>query len=268
MSKELGNGAVMCDVDSRGVVTVTLNRPDVNNAYNEDMIQGLHQAMDLLPSLPGARVVVVQGNGKHFQAGADLAWISSVAPKSPEENERVSRLTGEAIRRLDTLPIPTVALIQGGCFGGGTGIASVCDIVVAADNAIFAITEARWGLIAGIILPQLCQAIGVRNVRRYALTCERFKPDVALHIGLVHEICKTDELRATGARIVDGLLMNSPSAVSATKMRTLAVSNSVLDDVLFDDLVRQHSELRQQADAAEGTASFLEKRLPSWYPQK
>jgi methylglutaconyl-CoA hydratase len=268
MSKELGNGAVLCDVDSRGVVTVTLNRPDVNNAYNEDMIQGLHQAMDLLPSLPEARVVVVQGNGKHFQAGADLAWISSVAPKSPEENERVSRLTGEAIRRLDTLPIPTVALIQGGCFGGGTGIASVCDIVVAADNAIFAITEARWGLIAGIILPQLCKSIGVRNVRRYALTCERFSPEVALHIGLVHEICKLDELGATGARIVDGLLMNSPSAVSATKMRTLAVSDSLLDDVLFADLVRQHSELRQQADAAEGTASFLEKRLPSWYPQK
>jgi methylglutaconyl-CoA hydratase len=247
MSKELGNGAVLCDVDTRGVVTVTLNRPTVNNAYNEDMILGLHQAMDLLPSLPGARVVVIQGNGRHFQAGADLAWISSVAPKSPEENERVSRLTGEAIRRLDTLPIPTVALIHGGCFGGGTGLASVCDIVVAADNAIFAITEARWGLIAGIILPQLCKAMGVRNV---------------------HEVCKAEELRATGERIVDGLLMNSPSAVSATKLRTLAVSDSLLDDDLFADLVREHSELRQKSDAAEGTASFLEKRLPSWYPAK
>ena len=268
MSKELGNGAVLCDVDTRGVVTVTLNRPTVNNAYNEDMILGLHQAMDLLPSLPGARVVVIQGNGRHFQAGADLAWISSVAPKSPEENERVSRLTGEAIRRLDTLPIPTVALIHGGCFGGGTGLASVCDIVVAADNAIFAITEARWGLIAGIILPQLCKAMGVRNVRRYALTCERFGPDVALRMGFVHEVCKAEELRATGERIVDGLLMNSPSAVSATKLRTLAVSDSLLDDDLFADLVREHSELRQKSDAAEGTASFLEKRLPSWYPAK
>ena len=268
MSKELGNGAVLCDVDARGVVTVTLNRPAVNNAYNEDMILGLHQAMDLLPSVPGARIVVIQGNGRHFQAGADLAWISSVAPKSPEENERVSRLTGEAIRRLDTLPIPTVALIQGGCFGGGTGLASVCDIVVAADNAIFAITEARWGLIAGIILPQLCKAMGVRNVRRYALTCERFGPDVALRMGFVHEVCKAEELRATGERIVDGLLMNSPSAVSATKLRTLAVSDSLLDDDLFADLVREHSALRQKSDAAEGTASFLEKRLPSWYPAK
>ena len=224
--------------------------------------------MDLLPSVPGARIVVIQGNGRHFQAGADLAWISSVAPKSPEENERVSRLTGEAIRRLDTLPIPTVALIQGGCFGGGTGLASVCDIVVAADNAIFAITEARWGLIAGIILPQLCKAMGVRNVRRYALTCERFGPDVALRMGFVHEVCKAEELRATGERIVDGLLMNSPSAVSATKLRTLAVSDSLLDDDLFADLVREHSALRQKSDAAEGTASFLEKRLPSWYPAK
>ena len=268
MSKELGNGAVLCEVDARGVVTVSLNRPAVNNAYNEDMITGLHQAMDLLPSLPDPRAVVIRGNGKHFQAGADLAWISSVAPKSPEENERVSRLTAEALRRLDTLPMPTLALIQGGCFGGGTGIASVCDIVVAADNAIFAITEARWGLIAGIILPQLCKAMGVRNVRRYALTCERFSPEVALRMGFVHELCKLEDLEATGARIVDGLLMNSPSAVSATKMRTLAVSDSLLDDVLFANLIREHSELRQQSDAAEGTASFLEKRLPSWYRAK
>jgi methylglutaconyl-CoA hydratase len=266
MTKELGKGTVLCDVDARGVVTVTLNRPQVNNAYNGDMIDGLHEALDLLGPKPDARVVVIKGNGRHFQAGADLAWISSVSHTSPAENERASRMTAEAVRRLDIVPIPTVALIQGGCFGGGTGVASVCDIVVAADNAVFAITEARWGLMAGVILPQLCQAMGVRNVRRYALSSERFGPEVALRIGFVHEVCKLEELEATGARIVDALLMNAPGAVTATKMRTMAVAGSFLDDALFDDLVKQHSDMRQQAEAAEGTASFLEKRLPKWYP--
>jgi len=233
MAKELGQGTVLCDVDARGVVTVTLNRPEVNNAYNGDMIDGLHEALDMLGPKPDARVVVIRGNGRHFQAGADLAWISSVSHTSPAENERVSRMTAEAVRRLDIVPIPTVALIQGGCFGGGTGVASVCDIVVAAENAIFAITEVRWGLMAGVILPQLCQAMGVRNVRRYALSSERFGPDVALRMGFVHEVCKLDELDATGARIVDALLMNAPEAVTATKIRTMEVAGSYIDDALF-----------------------------------
>jgi methylglutaconyl-CoA hydratase len=268
MSNELGKGTVLCDVDARGVVTVTLNRPKVNNAYNEDLISGLHEALDMLGPKSEARAVVIQGNGRHFQAGADLEWISGVGVKSPAENERVSRLTAEAVRRLDVVPVPTIALIQGGCFGGGTGIASVCDIVVAADNAIFAITEARWGLIAGIILPQLCQAMGVRNVRRYALTCERFGPETALRMGFVHEVCKLEDLEATGARIVDGLLMNAPGAVSATKMRTLAVAGSLIDDSLFDALITEHSALRQLPESAEGTASFIEKRPPTWYRSK
>ena len=266
MSKELGQGTVLCDVDARGVVTVTLNRPEVNNAYNGDMINGLHEALDLLGPQPDARAVVIRGNGRHFQAGADLAWISGVSHTSPAENERVSRLTAEAVRRLDIVPIPTVALIQGGCFGGGTGIASVCDIVVAAENAIFAITAVRWGLMAGIILPQLCQAMGVRNVRRYALSSERFTPETALRMGFVHEVCPLEALEETGARIVDALLMNAPLAVSATKKRVMEVAGALIDDALFDELVTQHSDLRQRPEAAEGTASFIEKRLPKWYP--
>ncbi|HTP97010.1 MAG TPA: enoyl-CoA hydratase-related protein [Burkholderiales bacterium] len=268
MANEVGKGTVLWDLDARGVATVTLNRPKVNNAYNGDMIAGLHEAMDTLGAKPGLRVVVMRGNGRHFQAGADLEWISAVGRGSADENERASRATAEAVRRLGALPVPTVALVQGGCFGGGTGIVSVCDIVVAADNAVFAITEARWGLMAGIILPQLCQAIGVRNVRRYALTCERFGPDVALRIGFVHEVCKADELDAVGARIVDGLLMNAPGATTSTKLRTLQVAGSFIDDGLFRDLVHEHAVTRMSAEAAEGTASFLEKRPPKWYPGK
>ena len=129
-----------------------------------------------------------------------------------EENEAVSRATFEAVQRLNTLPIPTVALVQGGCFGGGTGIISACDVVIAADNALFSITEVRWGLTAAIIIPQLCDAIGVRQVRRYALTGERFGAEDARRIGLVHEVVPLAELESAGVKVVEQLLANGPEA--------------------------------------------------------
>ena len=159
-------------------------------------------AMGELGKKPQLRVVVLKGNGKHFQAGADLKWINAVRPQSPADNEAVSRATFEAVQRLNTLPIPTVALVQGGCFGGGTGVISACDVVIAADNALFSITEVRWGLTAAIIIPQLCDAIGVRQVRRYALTGERFGADDARRIGLVHEVVPLGELETAGAKVV------------------------------------------------------------------
>jgi methylglutaconyl-CoA hydratase len=153
MTNQAGNGTVLWQVDARGVATVTLNRPEVNNAYNGDMLDGLHEIMDLLGQRADLRIVVLKGNGRHFQAGADLAWIRSIGTENPAANVAASRITASAVRRLDNLPIPTVALIQGGCFGGGAGVAAACDIVVAADDAIFAITETRWGLMPGVIVP-------------------------------------------------------------------------------------------------------------------
>ena len=266
MRNSSGNGTVEWELDARGVASVALNRPQVNNAYNGDLIAGVHEAMDALGSKRNVRAVVLKGNGKHFQAGADLAWISAVGQMSPEENEKASRATGDLVRRLDALPVPTVALVQGGCFGGGTGIVAACDIVVASEDAVFAITETRWGLMAGIILPQLCQAIGLRALRRYALTGERFDAYEARRIGLAHELCAPGKLEEAGARIVDAVLMNAPNATAATKLRSLQLAGAVVEDALFADLVREHAATRQLAEAAEGLASFREKRKPSWYP--
>ncbi len=265
MQNSSGNGTVLWELDARGVATVTLNRPQVNNAYNGDLIAGVHSAMDALGAAPGVRAVVLKGNGRHFQAGADLAWISAVAQMSSEENHAVSQATGALVRRLDTLPVPTIALVQGGCFGGGTGIVAACDIVVASEDAVFAITETRWGLMAGIILPQLCQAIGLRALRRYALTGERFDAHEACRIGLAHEVCAAGKLAEAGARIVDALLMNAPDATSATKLRSLEVAGAIVGDAMFAELVREHAATRQRSEAAEGLASFREKRKPSWY---
>jgi methylglutaconyl-CoA hydratase len=266
MANKVGAGTVLWEIDERGVASVTLDRPKVNNAYNGDLIDGLHQAMDALGREASLRLVVLRGNGKHFQAGADLAWISGVATQSPAENEKVSRATAEAVRRLDTCPVPTLALVQGGCFGGGTGIAAACDIVVASEDAIFSISETRWGLMAGIILPQLCQAIGARQVRRYALSCERFGAAEARRLGLVHEVCPTGGLEAAGGKIIDALLMSAPGATTATKLRTLSAARAFVDDGEFRDLIEEHARARQQPEAKEGLASFKEKRKPTWYP--
>ena len=257
---------VLWAIDPRGVATVTLNRPEVNNAYNGALIQGLHDAMDALGNESRLRIVVLKGNGRHFQAGADLSWISGVAKQSPQENEKVSRLTAEAIRRLDTCPVPTLALIQGGCFGGGTGIAAACDVVVASEDAIFSISETRWGLMAGIILPQLCQAMGLRQVRRYALTGERFGAAEAKRLGLVHEVCPTGSLEEAGKKIVEAVLMNAPAVTRSTKLRALDSARAFIDEGEFRDLIDEHARARQQDEASEGLASFREKRKPSWYP--
>ena len=257
---------VLWSVDARGVATVVLNRPHVNNAYDGAMIDGLHAAMDALQQHAGLRVVVLRGNGKHFQAGADLAWIQSVAAQPDAENVDVSRATAEAIRRLDASPVPTIALVQGGCFGGGTGMIAACDLVIATEDAQFSITETRWGLMAGIIVPQLNAAIGVRQVRRYALTCERFGAAEARRIGLVHEVCAAGDLDKTAATFIDMLLMNAQDANAQTKAVARAYAGLDIGDVAYDGLVRQHAAKRRSPEATEGLASFRDKRKPSWYP--
>ncbi len=262
----MANTTVLWDIDRRGVATVTLNRPEVNNAYDGDLIQGLLATMDALGGQRELRVVVLRGNGRHFQAGADLSWLRDVAARSEAENVRVSRATAEAVHRLNTVPVPTVALVQGGCFGGGTGIVAACDVVIAADNAIFSISETRWGLMAGIIIPQLNDAMGVRQVRRYALTGERFDAHEARRIGLVHEVVPLAELDAAGARIVDQLLQNAPDANAQTKAVALASAWGKVSDQLFERLVAQHAAKRRSSEAAEGLASFREKRPATWYP--
>ena len=260
-----GNGTIVWAQDERGVVDLTLNRPDVGNAYNEDVIHGLHVALDVVEAQPAVRVVVLRGAGRHFQAGADLGWIAAVAASSDEENRRVSELTGGVMRRLDALPMPTVALVHGGCFGGGTGLVASCDVVVASADAVFAVSEARWGLLASIILPQLCRAIGTRQARRYALTGERFDADAARRIGLVHEVCPRDALDATGARLVEAILMSAPQATRLTKRR-LRLQGDPAEAADFADLVHEHALGRQTAEGAEGIAAFQGKRSPAWVP--
>ena len=260
------SGPLLWSVDARGIARVTLNRPEVYNAYNGEMISGLLAMYDTLAK-KNLRAVVITGSGRNFQAGADVNWLDSVRKSSPEENARASRMTAEVVQRLNWLPVPTVALVQGACFGGGTGIVSACDIVIAADNASFSIAEVRIGVAGTIIIPQLNDAMSLRQVRRYALTGERFDAQEARRIGLVHEVVALAELEMRGERIVHELLANGPDAVALTKLWALRSGWSHLDEIAFGELVDAHAAKRQSEEAAEGFAAFRDKRKPRWAPE-
>ncbi len=259
------SGPVLWRVDERGVAYLTLNRPEVYNAYNDEMIEGLLAAYDALAA-ERLRAVLITGAGRNFQTGADINWLNAVRGSSPQANSHASRITAEAVQRLNFLPVPTVALGQGACFGGGTGIVAACDVVIAADNASFSIAEVRVGVAGTIIVPQFNDAIGLRQVRRYALTGERFDAAEARRIGLVHEVVPLGELEAAGERIVGQILASAPEAVAATKRCALRFAWSNLDDETFADLTENHSARRQSAEAAEGLSAFREKRNPGWAP--
>ena len=264
MTTSNDDAPVLLDIDGRGVARVTLNRPERNNAYDGALIAALLAALDALDKTPGLRAVVVAGRGKHFQAGADLKWIDAVRRSSRDDNIAASRATAQAIWRLNRAPVPTVALVQGACFGGGTGLLAACDVVIASADAVFSIAEVRWGLTAAIIVPQLNDAIGVRQVRRYALTGERFSAEEARRIGLVHEVVAADGLEAAGARIIDQILQNGPGAIAETKALALRSAWAELGEEGFERLVESHAAKRQSAEAAEGLASFAEKRAAAW----
>jgi methylglutaconyl-CoA hydratase len=263
MSLSNSTGPVLWNVDEREVATVIFNRAAVNNAYDDHLIQGLLDALRALAGADRLRALVLKGHGRHFQAGADLKWIDTVRQQSAQENVRVSRATAEAVQRLNRAPVPTIALIQGACFGGGTGVVAACDIAIAADDAMFSIAEVRWGLTAAIIIPQLNDAIGARQVRRYALTGERFDAQQALRIGLVHEVVPRLELEGACERIVNLVLANGPQAIAQTKALALRSAWERAESA-FSELIESHAAKRQSAEAAEGLASFAEKRAARW----
>jgi methylglutaconyl-CoA hydratase len=175
----MAESLVLSTIDERGIATLTLNRPEVHNAYNGALIDALIEAAGALAADRRLRMLVLRANGKHFQAGADLAWLREVAGFALEDNVAFSRRTTLAMRALNAFPRPTLALVHGACYGGGVGMVACCDIAVATASARFALSEVRWGVIPAPIIPQLCAAMGVRSLRRYGITGERF--DAAGH---------------------------------------------------------------------------------------
>ena len=263
----MSEAIVLHTVDARGVATVTLNRPELHNAYNGDLIDGIAAAFGALKENPVVRLVVLRANGKHFSAGADLGWLRQAVDFTPEQNLDFSLRTTGAMRALMEFPAPTVALVHGACFGGGTGLVAACDIAIAGADSTFALTEVRVGVNPAPIMRPMNAAIGPRQARRYALTGERFDAAEARRIGLVHESVPREELEAALSRIVDALLLGGPQALRETKALAFAVGGLSSDDATVRAMATVAAKRRASAEAREGLGAFLAKRPPAWAPK-
>jgi len=246
------------------VATVTLNRPQLRNAFNEEAIADLAMAFDELGQDAGVRAIVLAASGPAFCAGADLNWMKRMAAYTPAENEADAMRLADMLRTIYFSPKPVVARVQGDCYGGGMGLVAACDIVVAVDSAHFCLSEVKLGLIPAAISPYVVRAIGEHAARRFCLTAERFDAPTALRLGLAHELVASSELDATVAGIVGHLVANGPQAVREAKKLVRDIAGLPIDDVLLADTAGRIAAIRASAEGREGVAAFLEKRAPSW----
>ena len=258
---------VLTSRDARGIVTATLNRPALNNAYNGDMLNALISGMQSMAGDPSVRGLVIRGAGRNFQAGADVNWLTQASTASPEAAHAASMLTTRAMQVLNEFPKPTFAVIHGACFGGGTGIACCVDVALASTQASFGISEVKVGVSPTPISTHMVHAMGVRHTRRYAITGERFGPDEALRIGLVHEVHAPEALEARLEEIIHTMLHSAPTAIAMTKRSMLGANGLLLDERTMDQLAYESWMQRASEEGREGLAAFREKRKPRWAPQ-
>ncbi len=253
---------LLTETTPAGVVTVTLNRPEVHNAFDDALIAELKAAFERLDETKGVRVVVLAAEGKSFSAGGDLEWMRRMADHSEEENARDALRLSEMLGALDGLSVPTIAKVQGAAFGGGVGLTACCDIAVASDDAVFCFSEARLGLIPAAISPFVVAAIGARAARRYFLTAERFTAAQARRIGLVHEVVPAADLDGAVERITAEVLQSGPRAVRAAKDLIKAVSGKPIDDAILQDTSLRLAAARAGEEARERIGAFLDKKKP------
>jgi len=246
------------------VARVWLNRPEVRNAFNEGLIAELRQAFDSLAGDPGLRAVVLGARGKAFCAGADLSWMKTMSTYSWEQNRADAQLLAEMLWSLFKCPVPIVGRIQGDCYAGGVGLAAVCDIVVAAEEVTFCLSEARLGLLPATISPYVIRAMGEQAARRYFVTAERFSAAQAHAMGFVHELCAADGLDAKVAEIVATLVANGPVATRACKALVQDMAGRTIDAALRAETARRIADIRASDEGREGVQSFLNKRKPAW----
>ncbi|MFV9681639.1 gamma-carboxygeranoyl-CoA hydratase [Pseudomonas sp. NY15367] len=258
---------VQLEKDPRGFATLWLNRPEKNNAFNAEMIRELILALDTVGEDKSLRFLLLRGRGKHFSAGADLAWMQHAATLDYNANLNDARELAELMYNLHGLKIPTLAVIQGAAFGGAVGLASCCDMAIGAEDALFSLSEVRIGLAPAVISPFVVQAIGERAAKRYALTAERFDGKRARELGLLAECFPIGELDAQVEAWIGNLLHNSPQAMRASKDLLREVGSGELTPALRRYTENTIARLRVSAEGQEGLRAFLQKRQPSWQEQ-
>jgi len=258
------NHNLIAEIDQRGIARLTLNRPEVKNAFNEALIGEIADTMGRLSAEKSVRVVVMTGAGDAFCAGADLSMMQRVAAYSAAENKQDARRLAHMLHAIYACEKPVIALVNGHCMGGGVGLASAADIVIAAEEALFALSEARLGIIPAVISPFVVRAIGVRQARRYFLTGERFDAMTAKAIGLAHMVCMKAQLEGTLQGVVDNLLACGPNAQKEAKALIRLVSHRPVDETVMEETAGLIARVRASDEGKEGVAAFLEKRKPNW----
>lgn len=246
------------------VARVTLNRPDVRNAFNEILIAELTSAFDSLSAAEDIRAIVLAANGTAFCAGADLNWMKTMAGYSRKENFEDARQLARMLHTIWTCPKPVIAAIQGDTYAGGMGLVAACDIAIAASHANFCLSEARIGLIPATIGPYVVRAMGEQAARRYFITAERFDAVDALRLGFVHEVVAPDALEVKVADIAKTLATNSPAAVRESKRLVQDISGRPVSLELINETAEMIATVRSSTEGREGVSAFLEKRKPSW----
>lgn len=257
---------LICSTDKRGVLTLCMNRPEVHNAFDADMIQELTAALKAVDQDDAIRMIVITAKGSCFSAGADLNWMRSLVKASQDENERDALRLADLMRTLNYLSKPTIARINGAAFGGGVGLIAACDITVAVDNARFGLTEARLGLVPAVISPYVIRRIGETHARRYFLSAERFDSQRAYDIGLVQQIVSSEQLDEVVEDTIGQVLKGGPAAVSHGKQLVFEIAghNADTQKITDEHTARLIARLRVSREGQEGLAAFLEKRKPDW----
>jgi methylglutaconyl-CoA hydratase len=255
----MSDAPLLESVEARGVATLTLNRPEKGNAYNQPLLDALEDALARLADDAAIRVLVLRGAGRHFCAGADIGAQGAM----PEP--RVT-LPGFC-RVLDEFPKPAIALIHGGCIGGGLAFAACCDVAIAAREAFFSLPEVRLGFAPLPLTPFLVRAVAPRALRRYLVSGERFSADEALRIGLVHQVADAATLEEALASAIDGFLQAGPTAAANAKRVLRRQSGGAVTDALIAELQSEFKQGADSAEANEGRAAFREKRKPTWAPK-
>jgi len=255
---------VLMQMDARGVARITINRPRIHNAFDDELIARLAERLEELERRRGLRALVLASEGSSFSAGADLNWMRRSADYSEAENRADALRLAELMSRLNRLRVPTIARVQGPAFGGGVGLIACCDMAIGADRALFSLSEVRLGLIPAVIAPYVVAAIGQRAARRWILSGERFDSAEALRIGLLHRVVPESALDQAVGQLLEQLLRCGPRAQAAAKRLIRDASARAVDPAMIMDTAERITAIRASAEGREGVSAFLEKRPPSW----
>ena len=246
------------------IARVTLDRPDVRNAFDDATIVELTAAFRALDDDASVRAVILAANGPAFCAGADLNWMKRMAGYSDTENRSDALSLATMLNTIHTCSKPVIARVQGDAYAGGMGLVAACDIAISADTANYCLSEAKLGLMPATIAPYVIRAMGARAAHRYFVTAERFDAAEALRIGFVHQVVAADQLDASVDAVAASIVANSPNAVRECKQLVADMAGKTIDDTLIADTADRIARIRSSDEGREGVRSFLEKRKPSW----